>query len=89
MDHWRAALGDRLVEVDYEELVAAPRTVLETLLPRLGLAFDESCLSPEKDPSAVMTASASQVRRPIHAASVGSAARYAGHLEPLRAALGA
>lgn len=88
MDHWREALGDRLVEIDYEELVTAPRPALEAVLPRLGLGFEEACLRPEKDRTGVMTASASQVRQPIHSASVGSAARYASHLEPLRIALG-
>lgn len=88
MDHWRDALGDRLVEIDYEELVATPRAALEALLPQLGLDFEEACLSPQEDRSAVMTASASQVRQPIHAASVGYAARYGSHLEALRAALG-
>lgn len=87
MDHWRRALGNRLVEIDYEELVTAPRTTLEALLPRLGLPFEDACLSPERDHAGVMTASAAQVRQPIHSASVGSAARYARHLGPLRAAL--
>lgn len=87
MDHWRAALGERLVEIDYEDLVAAPRESFETLLSRLDLAFDDACLRPHNDSSAVMTASAAQVRQPIHAASVGSAERYGKHLDPLRVAL--
>lgn len=89
MDHWRQALGDRLVEIDYEDLVTAPRAAQEALLPRLGLPFEDACLRPEQERGGVMTASAAQVRQPIHAGSVGSAARYARHLEPLRAALGA
>jgi len=36
-----------------------------------------------------MTASASQVRRPVHAGSVGSADRYRRHLQPLIDALDA
>lgn len=88
MEHWRHALGARLVEIDYEDLVGAPRETLEALLPRLGLGFEEACLSPQENRTAVMTASAAQVRQPIHVASVGSAARYDHHLAPLRAALG-
>ncbi len=88
MGHWREALGARLVEIDYEQLVVAPRETLNGLLPHLCLNFEEACLSPEKDATAVMTASAAQVRQPIHAASVGSAERFRSHLEPLRAALG-
>ncbi|MFW2830325.1 sulfotransferase [Sphingomonas sp. ID0503] len=88
MDHWREALGERLVEVDYEALVSQSEATMEALLPRLGLGFEEACLHPEKDATAVMTASAAQVRAPIHVRSVGSAARFAHHLAPLRAALG-
>lgn len=87
MGHWREALGERLVEVDYEDLVSAPGETLKVLLPRLGLDAEDDCLNPELDRSAVMTASASQVRQPIHTRSVGAASRYERHLGPLRAAL--
>ncbi|MFT4027477.1 MAG: sulfotransferase [Novosphingobium sp.] len=87
MDHWRHALGSRLVEIDYEDLVAQPRQALARLLPLLGLDFEDACLTPEANRSAVMTASAAQVRLPIHTSSVGSAAHYKRHLEPLWAAL--
>jgi tetratricopeptide (TPR) repeat protein len=87
MDHWREALGGRLVEIEYEALVTAPRDTFEALLPRLDLDFEEACLSPQEDRTAVMTASAAQVRQPIQANSVGSAARYEKHLGALREAL--
>jgi tetratricopeptide (TPR) repeat protein len=89
MAHWRRSLGKRLVEVDYEDVVSDPRETLCSLLPRLGLDFDEACLNPQEDRTAVMTASAAQVRQAIHADSVGSADRYGAHLDPLRAALSA
>lgn len=88
MEHWRAALGERLVEIDYEDLVAAPRANFEALLSRLGLASEDACLRPQDDRGGVMTASAAQVRQPIHSTSVGSAERYARHIGPLRASLG-
>ncbi|EJL32980.1 sulfotransferase [Novosphingobium sp. AP12] len=87
MKHWRAALGEQLIEIDYEDLVAAPRENFEVLLSRLGVASEDACLSPQDDRGGVMTASAAQVRQPIHSASVGSAERYARHLGPLRASL--
>jgi tetratricopeptide (TPR) repeat protein len=88
MEHWRAALGERLVEVSYERLVADPAGELEALAARLGLAFEPACLAPEAAAAPVMTASASQVREPVHARSVGAAARWRAHLGPLVAALG-
>ncbi|MDR3511233.1 MAG: sulfotransferase [Caulobacteraceae bacterium] len=85
--HWRAALGPRLIEVAYEDLVSDPAAVMGGLMPRLGLAMEAACLAPEADASPVMTASASQVRKPIHARSAGSASRYRARLGPLLAVL--
>lgn len=86
MAHWRAALGERLIEVSYERLVAEPQAQLDALLARLGLALESACLTADAA-SPVMTASASQVREPVHVRSVGGAARYRAHLAPLFAAL--
>lgn len=88
MAHWRGALGERLIEVDYEDLVTAPQDTIERLLHRLGLGFEASCVNPQDACGAVMTASAAQVRQPIHAESIGSASRHAHRLAGLGATLG-
>jgi tetratricopeptide (TPR) repeat protein len=88
MDHWRQALGPRLIEVAYEDLTADPAATLQALMPRLGLAMQPQCLDTAGGDAPVMTASASQVRGAVHTRSVGSAERYRHHLGPLIAALG-
>lgn len=87
MDHWRACLGEGLVELDYEALTSDPETQIRRLLDACGLAFEEACLHPEAAPGAVATASSSQVRSPISKARVGAWKRYERQLEPLRAGL--
>jgi len=87
MAHWRACLGDGLVEVVYEDLTADPEPRIRRLLDACGLPFDPACLSPHAGDGAVLTASAAQVRRPIHREGVDAWRRYAAELEPLRAAL--
>jgi hypothetical protein len=87
MNHWRACLGEGLIEVRYEALVADPETQIRRLLAACGLAFEAACLRPHEAPGAVMTASRTQVRAPVNAASVGAWRRYATQLEPLRARL--
>jgi hypothetical protein len=87
MAHWREVLGPRLIETAYERLVTSPDEALPTLLDRLDLRFEAACLRPEEGEAPVMTASASQVRAPVHARSVGIAQRYHAHLGPLLAAL--
>ncbi|HQR88322.1 MAG TPA: hypothetical protein PLH31_03460, partial [Caulobacter sp.] len=52
-----------------------------------GLAWQDSCLRFHENSSPSATASAVQVRQPIHSQSVGLWRRYAEQLGPLRAAL--
>lgn len=87
MAHWRAALDGRIVEVAYEDLVSDAPATLARVLDGLGLAMEPACLAPDRSDAPVMTASASQVRRPVHAGSVGGASRYRRHLQPLIDAL--
>ena len=87
MDHWRACLGDGLIELSYEALVTDPETQVPRLLQACGLDFEPDCLRPQDAPGAVRTASISQVRRPISASSVNGWRRYQQQLEPLRAGL--
>jgi tetratricopeptide (TPR) repeat protein len=83
MAHWRTVLGPRIIDVAYERLVTRPDEELPALLGRLGLRLEAACLRPEDGAAPVMTASASQARRPVHAKSVGIAERYRAHLGPL------
>jgi tetratricopeptide (TPR) repeat protein len=85
--HWREVLGERFIEVAYEDLVGDPAAQITRLLARLDLPTADACLAPERDDSPVMTASAAQVRAPVHARSVGIASRYIHRLAPLLAVL--
>ena len=87
MEHWKACLGDGLIELRYEDLVRDPETQVARLLEACGLAFDQACLRPDEAAGSVRTASIVQIRRPISDSSVGGWRRYAGELEPLRARL--
>ncbi|MEM6639006.1 MAG: sulfotransferase [Pseudomonadota bacterium] len=88
MAFWRDRLGDRLIEVDYEQLVAAPEATLQAVLPGMGLEFEAQCLDASYDPAVVSTMSHWQARQPIYRDSDGRASRYAEHLATLTAALG-
>jgi len=83
MTHWRSILGERLHEVVYEDLVREPRRVGTALAQRLGLEWTESALEIQNNRSASLTASASQIRRPIYGTSSGRWRHYRQHLAPL------
>jgi hypothetical protein len=84
VDHWKKTLGDRLVELRYETLVAQQEETTRGLLDSLGLDFEDDCLAFDRNASAIATASSAQVREKIHTRSVGRWKRYARQLQPLR-----
>ena len=87
LDHWREILGDRLIEVEYEELVTDQESQTRTLLEKLGLEFDEACLNFHENTTAAFTASAVQVREQVHTRSVNRWQNYSTQLQPLRESL--
>ena len=88
MTHWEAVLGDRLLTVDYEALVADPEPFTRVMVAHVGLDWDDACLRPHEVARTVRTASAWQVRQPVYRRSAGRARRYERYLEPLREGLG-
>ena len=88
MAHWEAMLGERILTVDYEALVADPEPVTRAMVAHVGLAWDDACLRHHKVTRAVLTASAWQVRQPVYKRSAGRARHYDRFLDPLRETLG-
>ena len=83
-DHWREVLGDRLIEVDYEDLVADQEVQTRQLLEKVGLEFETACLNFDQNASATTTASSVQVREKIHSRSVQRWREFETQLSPLR-----
>ena len=87
MDHWRAVLPGRFLDLRYEELVARPEPAMRALVEFAGLQWEDACLDFHLSGRPVHTASAHQVRRPIYRTAVRRWKRYAKHLGPLLKAL--
>jgi hypothetical protein len=83
-NHWREVLGDRLIEVEYESLVADQEHQTRVLLENLGLDFEEACLNFEQNITASTTASSVQVREKIHTRSVNRWKNFERQLQPLK-----
>lgn len=82
--HWRQVLGDRLIEVGYEALVADQERQTRRLLTRLGLDFEQACLNFDQNTTAIATASSVQVREKIHTRSVNRWRHFENELQPLK-----
>jgi Sulfotransferase family len=83
MRHWQDVMGAAWLPVSYEALVTRPEDIARGILAHGGLDWQPQCLAFSSRPSGVTTASAAQVRRPIHSESVGKWRRYQKELSPL------
>lgn len=88
MEHWRDILPGRFLEIDYEDTVSDIDTTARALVARTGLPWDDACLTPHKNKRAVLTASKTQVIKPVYKTAVESWRKYENHIGPLIDALG-
>lgn len=82
--HWREILGPRMIELNYEDLVADHESQTRWLLVKLGLEFEETCILFHQNAAPVATASSVQVREKVHTRSVAKWKKFARQLQPLR-----
>ena len=76
MSHYREVLGDRMIEVAYEDVVENMEFEAKRLIKYLGLDWQDVSLDFHKQKTAVTTASATQVREKVHSRSVGKWKRF-------------
>lgn len=84
MDVWRDRFGSRFFDISYEETVSNLEPNARALIAYLGLPWEESCLRFHEQSKAVSTASAVQVREPVHTRSVDRWRRYEAQLQPMQ-----
>ena len=88
MDHWCEVLGERVLTIQYEQLVASPSVEIARVLSHCGLAFEPACAFPPPEGGLVLTASVAQVRRPIDTKSVARWRAVEAQLAPMIEAMG-
>lgn len=83
MQHWRATLPDRFLDVGYEDLVADQEGGTRRMLSYCGVGWEDACLDFHRNAAPSATASAAQVRRPLYQSAVARWQRYERQLRPL------
>ena len=83
MEHWRRVMPGRILDVTYEELVKDTEVCLKRVLNTCNLSWEDAVLQFHESNRSVATASAAQVRQPIHRESVGRWRKHAEHLSGL------
>lgn len=84
MAFWKALFPGRILELNYEALIADQEGETRRLLDHARLEWSGRCLRFHESDGAVATPSAQQVRSPLNARSIGRWRAYARHLEPAR-----
>jgi len=87
MAHWHDVLPIEIIDVQYEDMIAAQEETSRDLIARTGLDWDDACLNFHEMERSINTASHSQVRQPIYNTSVEKWRRYEPFLGPLQEAL--
>lgn len=88
MEHWESVLPKgRICQVRYEDLVADTEGSVRGVLDYCGLEWQAQCLAFHDSRQASTTASATQVRQPIYASSIGKWKNYHRQLRPLQEVL--
>lgn len=83
MKYWREEFPGVMYEVRYEDNVADLETQARGLVSHLGLEWNEACLEFHKVDRPVLTASVTQVRKPIYKTSTNRWRKYEKFLGPL------
>lgn len=86
MAHWHEVLPLKILDVQYEQVVADLEGQVKRLIAFLGAPWDDRCLAFHRQERAVQTPSRWQVRQPIYTGSVGRWQRYRDFLPELEAA---
>jgi len=88
INHWKEMFPGRVIEVNYEDMVADMEGQTKRLLNFLGMECNNACLDFYKNDKAVLTASMAQVKKPMYDKAVNRWKAYAKHLGPLAESLG-
>ncbi|MDP9199921.1 MAG: sulfotransferase [Pseudomonadota bacterium] len=83
MKHWHSVLPGRVLDLQYESVVADQEAETRRLLEFCGLPWEDACLRYYETERAIRTASSEQVRRPIYTDSVGLWRNYQQELVEL------
>jgi len=83
MDHWHEVLPQRVLTVQYEDVVTDFEYQVRRILEYCELPWEDACLRYHETDRPVRTASSEQVRQPVYSKSVNFWRNYEEHLGEL------
>jgi hypothetical protein len=83
MRHWNDVMPDRVLRVDYEDVVENTEKEIRRMLEWCELSWENECLRFYESERVVTTASSEQVRQPVYKGAVGFWKHYEPYLHQL------
>ena len=80
MSHWHDVLPGRILDVNYEDVVADLEGEVRRILEHCGLEFEEACVAFHATERAIESASSEQVRMPLYDTAVNQWRNYEAQL---------
>lgn len=87
MQHWNTLYGDRILTVNYRDIVSDVDAASRLMATYCGLEWSPDMAAPERNQARVQTASVVQVRQGVHKKSVGGWRAMEASLKPFIDAL--
>jgi thioredoxin-like negative regulator of GroEL len=87
MAHWRGLFGERILDIQYENLVDHQEAVSREIIDHCALQWEAACLDFHRNAAPTATASATQVRQPIYRSALDLWRHHEKALQPLRTIL--
>ena len=84
MKYWLKNFGDKIFNMNYENLIINKEAETKKLLKFCELEWDNNCLDFHKNKKSVSTASLAQVRQPLYNSSVEGWKNYSKYIEILK-----
>jgi Flp pilus assembly protein TadD len=88
MDYWHEVLPGRVMDLQYEDLVADLEEQVRRLLDYCNLPWEDACLKYHESRRVIRSASSEQVRQPLYRDALNRWRNYERYLQPLLKALG-
>ena len=89
MNHWQQVLPNKVLQMQYEELIQSPELHIRRTLTHIGLEFEAACLNFHRNTRVVHTASSEQVRQAINTKGIGVWHHAGNAIETLKNSLSA
>ena len=84
MHHWNKVFENKILEINYEDLISRPKNVVQNLLNFCGLEWQEECLNYYKNNNNLInTISSQDARKPLYNSSINLWKKYKDSLKEI------